>query len=102
MRSDARYGTILVVDDNVAIRGLAEKFLERAGYSVATAADGSEGLRCYQEHQPSVVLLLTDVMMPNMNGLELAEHVLRIDLQTTGSIYVRRLRLCFPRPGMSR
>jgi CheY-like chemotaxis protein len=79
MRSDAQYGTILVVDDNVAIRGLAEKFLERAGYSVATAADGGEGLRYYQQHQSSIVLLLTDVTMPNMNGLELAKHVLRID-----------------------
>jgi len=81
MRSNAQSGTILLVDDNSAVRTLAEKLLERAGYSLATAADGSEGLRYYQQHQSSIALLLTDVMMPKMNGLELAEQVLRIDSQ---------------------
>ena len=81
MRTNAQCGTVLLVDDNVAVRGLAAKLLEQAGYSVATAADGSEGLQYYQQHQSSIALLLTDVMMPNMNGLELAEHVLRIDSQ---------------------
>ena len=79
MRSDAQSGTILLVDDSVAIRTLTKKFLGQAGYSVATAADGREGLRYYQQHQSSIVLLLTDVMMPNMNGLELAEQILRTD-----------------------
>src|SRR5579871_6590590 len=81
MRSDAQYGMILLVDDDVTIRTLAKKLLGQGGYSVATAADGSEGLRYYQEHQSSIVLLLTDVIMPNMNGLELAEQVLWIDAQ---------------------
>ena len=79
MRSDTQRRTILLVDDNVDIRALAKKLLERAGYSVAAAADGNEALRYYELHRSSIVLLLTDVMMPNMNGLELAEHVLRID-----------------------
>ncbi len=79
MRSDTQLGTILLVDDNVDVRGLAKTFLEHAGYSVATAADGIEGLRYYQRNQSSVLLLLTDVMMPNMNGLELVDRILRID-----------------------
>jgi len=80
MRSDTTHrGTILLVDDNVDIRGLARAFLEHAGYSVATAADGIEGLRYYQRNQPSILLLLTDVMMPNMNGLDLVDRVLSID-----------------------
>jgi CheY-like chemotaxis protein len=46
---------------------------------VITADDGSQGLRVYEEHQASIVLLITDVAMPNMGGLELADHVLGID-----------------------
>lgn len=81
MTRDARRSTILVVDDNVYIRACAKVFLEHAGYSVATAADGEEGLRHYEMHRSSILLLLTDVMMPVMNGLELADRVLRIDAE---------------------
>jgi DNA-binding response OmpR family regulator len=81
MRSDTQRGTILLVDDNVDIRGLATRFLERAGYSVAAAADGNEALRYYEQHRSNMALLVTDVMMPSMNGLELARRVLRIDSQ---------------------
>jgi len=81
MTRDEQIGTILLVDDNVDIRELARRFLEAAGYTVATAADGEEGLRFYQEHQSSIGLLLTDVIMPNIDGLELADRVLRIDSQ---------------------
>jgi DNA-binding response OmpR family regulator len=58
-----------------------QSFLENAGYPVVTAADGEEGLLYYETHQSNIVLLLTDVMMPNMNGLELADRVLRLDSQ---------------------
>ena len=78
---DMQNGTILIVDDNLAIRAFAKVFLEHAGYSVVTAADGEEGLRSYEMHQPSIVLLLTDVRMPNMNGLDLADRVLQFDSQ---------------------
>jgi DNA-binding response OmpR family regulator len=71
MADDGRRGTILVVDDNPDIRGLAKFFLENAGYTVVMAADGAEGLRFYRENQSSILLLLTDITMPNMNGLEL-------------------------------
>ena len=81
MRNDTPCGTILLVDDNVDIRAMAKVCLEHAGYAVATAADGNEGLRYYELHQSSILLLLTDVMMPNMNGLELADRVLSIDSQ---------------------
>ena len=81
MTKDAQRGTILVVDDNLDIRALAQVFLENAGYSVVTASDGEEGFRSYQMHQSSIRLLLTDVMMPKVNGLELADRVLGIDAQ---------------------
>ena len=74
-----KLGTILVVDDNRDIRGAVRMLLEAAGYSVVTAGDGEEGLRRYEQHQSSIVLVLTDVMMPNMNGIEMADRVLRID-----------------------
>jgi DNA-binding response OmpR family regulator len=70
-----------LVDDNVDVRRLANAFLEHAGYSVATAADGTEGLCYFQRNQSSILLLLTDVMMPNMNGVDLADRVLGIDSQ---------------------
>ena len=79
MTDERQRRTILVVDDNLYIRAFAKKFLEIAGYAVITAADGEEGIRFYQQHQSSIVLLLTDVRMPNINGLELAHRVLGID-----------------------
>jgi two-component system cell cycle sensor histidine kinase/response regulator CckA len=81
MTSDTPCGTILVVDDNLDIRALAKRFLETGGWTVVAAADGEEGLGFYQEHQSNVVLLLTDVKMPKMSGLELADRVLGIDSQ---------------------
>jgi len=79
MTSDTPCGTILVVDDNLDIRAFAKRFLETAGWTVVTAADGEEGLRFYQQHQSKIVLLLTDVVMPNINGIELADRVLEMD-----------------------
>ncbi len=81
MTHDSKCGTILVVDDNRDIRMFAKRFLETAGWNVVTAADGAEGLRFYEEHQSNIVLLLTDVMMPNLNGWELADRVQGIDSQ---------------------
>ena len=81
MAHDRQRETILVVDDNLDIRRLAKMFLEHSGYTVVTAADGDEGLRMYEEQQASIALLLSDVRMPNMNGLELADRVLRMDSQ---------------------
>jgi CheY-like chemotaxis protein len=81
MAHDIQGGIILVVDDNLDIRKLAKMFLENSGYAVVTAADGEEGLRMYEDRQASIALLLSDVKMPNMNGTELADRVLRMDSQ---------------------
>jgi DNA-binding NtrC family response regulator len=79
MSDDTPRGTILLVDDNIAILGLAKRLLEIAGYTVITAIDGRDGLRLYGEHQSSIVLLLTDVVMPKMNGFELADRIHGMD-----------------------
>jgi two-component system cell cycle response regulator CpdR len=79
MKIDAHCDTILVVDDNLDIRTFAQAFLEHAGYAVVTAANGHEGFRRYNTHRSSVALLLTDVRMPQMDGLELADRILKLD-----------------------
>jgi DNA-binding response OmpR family regulator len=81
MTRDTERGTILLVDDNVEAREFVKRLLEAAGYNVATAADGEEGLRFFEEHQSSIMLLLTDVLMPRMNDFELADRVLEMDSQ---------------------
>jgi two-component system, cell cycle sensor histidine kinase and response regulator CckA len=81
MARETQCGTILVVDDNLDICAFAKRLLESAGWTVVTAADGAEALRFYQEHQSNIVLLLTDVMMPNIDGLELVDRVLGMDSQ---------------------
>lgn len=67
--------TILVADDDGFIRAIVRTFLERANYEVLTAGDGMEGLSIFQRHRESIALLLSDVMMPKMNGLQLATAV---------------------------
>jgi CheY-like chemotaxis protein len=81
MTYDSQNGTILVVDDNRDICTLTKRLLEAAGWRVVTAMDGEEGLRFYQEHRSAIVLLLTDVVMPKINGFELADRVLGADSQ---------------------
>jgi CheY-like chemotaxis protein len=81
MTYDSQCGTILVVDDNLDSIAFTKHYLETAGWTVVTAADGAEGLRFYQEHRTRIVLLLTDVEMPNIGGRELADRVLRMDSQ---------------------
>ncbi|MDT4967261.1 MAG: hypothetical protein QOJ64_1998 [Acidobacteriota bacterium] len=70
---------VLVVDDNPDKRSLLTVALEMAGYEVRTANDGVEGLSAVESYQPD--LIITDVMMPNMNGYELARRV-RANQQT--------------------
>ena len=71
-------GTILVVEDEDIVRDLAKRVLESYGYRVVTAAGGDEALEAFAEHGPSIALLLTDVVMPRMNGRELAERIRRV------------------------
>lgn len=63
-------GLILLIDDEPALRDVAKKILERNGYSVITACNGSEGLKTYMEHAHQINLVIVDMIMPVMNGLE--------------------------------
>ena len=81
MQPARRVQTILAVDDDVQIRALVGVLLEHVGYRVIMAGDAFEALGLYRQHQSSIGLLLTDVMMPNMNGFDLANRIKQIDPQ---------------------
>jgi two-component system cell cycle sensor histidine kinase/response regulator CckA len=72
------FETVLVVEDEDAVRGLVVRALRRAGYSVLETGDPREALRIAGEYQGDLDLLLTDIMMPYMNGRVLAEHVAKM------------------------
>jgi CheY-like chemotaxis protein len=67
--------TILVVDDEKAIRHIAKGILGAAGYTVLTAAAASDALLTSEAHQGKIDLLLTDVVMPHASGRTLAESL---------------------------
>ncbi|MBI4811604.1 MAG: PAS domain S-box protein [Ignavibacteriales bacterium] len=61
---------ILVVDDEATIREITKSTLVTYGYTVLTANDGIEAIALYSEHKNRIALLLTDMMMPNMGGVD--------------------------------
>jgi len=66
--------TVLLVEDDVLVRDLANRLLEQQGYRVLKAADGQEALRVAKEHVGETIhLLLADIVMPQMGGKELAD-----------------------------
>jgi PAS domain S-box-containing protein len=70
--------TILLVEDEANLRYLARQFLEKQGYRVLDAADGALAMQIALAHEGTIHLLLTDVIMPGMNGRELAQRVLQL------------------------
>jgi len=68
--------TILLVDDHAAARKSMQRLLLDAGYRILTAHSGREALRVFAEHSAEVDLLVADIMMPGMNGRELAKTLL--------------------------
>ncbi len=67
--------TILLVEDEPAVRQLFAQALMRAGYRVHEARNGAEALKVFDEHGDAIDLLLTDLRMPYMGGAELAQHL---------------------------
>jgi|SRR5579872_4740898 len=83
--------TILLVDDEDGVRKLCSAVLQSNGYTVIEAADGVAGLAAYEKNAGHVDLLLTDVVMPHMNGLELASRLSGKDKQL-GILYMSGYR----------
>jgi DNA-binding response OmpR family regulator len=70
--------TILLVEDEANLRYLARQYLEKQGYKVIEAADGAVAMQIAVAHESVIHLLLTDVIMPGMNGRELAQRIAEI------------------------
>jgi CheY-like chemotaxis protein len=77
MAGEAPMETILVVDDEPDVCELARDCLVAEGYRVLEARDGEEALRIAEGHTEPIHLLLTDVVMPRLNGIELAARLIR-------------------------
>jgi PAS domain S-box-containing protein len=71
----APHETILMVEDEDDLRQITARILTRAGYQVLTASGGAQAIHLAQTHPGRIDLLLTDVIMPNMMGNEVAEHI---------------------------
>jgi CheY-like chemotaxis protein len=97
--------TVLVVDDEPAVRAMAVEMLRALGLEVLDAYNGQDALRLLSHH-PEIRLLFTDVRMPGMSGVELAEAArrLRPDLKVivtsayVGEDVVRSSDLFVPKP----
>jgi DNA-binding NtrC family response regulator len=66
-------GTVLVVDDESAVRRFAVRVLQREGYTVMEATDGAEALSLVRAEGASVEVVVSDIVMPRLNGVELMQ-----------------------------
>lgn len=67
--------TVLVVDDEEAVRHLASRMLTWTGYQAVEASHGREAIAAIEQHAAGIHLVLTDIKMPGMNGRELGRQV---------------------------
>jgi signal transduction histidine kinase/FixJ family two-component response regulator len=72
--------TVLLVDDEADVRDVMKISLEELGYGVICAKDGVEAMALFKQHSPPIVL--ADIRMPNMDGIELLEKIKQIDPET--------------------
>ncbi len=72
-------GTVLVVDDEEAVRGLAERALTRGGYRVLLAKDGAEAVTVFVDAATEIDVVVLDLTMPVMDGREVLEALRRVD-----------------------
>ena len=75
MADRARTGIILVVDDQESVRALLRRQLTDAGHTVLESVDGAEALHLVRRRNGVVDLVLSDLVMPQMNGTELASRI---------------------------
>ena len=68
-------GTVLIAEDERALRRLAATVLGQAGYQTIEASDGQQALDLFTVHQHKIVMVVSDVVMPRMGGIELAKRL---------------------------
>jgi DNA-binding NtrC family response regulator len=76
-KKDKPVVTVLVVDDDVTVCNVLEEFLRSRGYEVYTAVDGPVAIAQVREIRPHIVLL--DIIMPGMGGMEILKEIKRVD-----------------------
>lgn len=86
-RSDPSKETILLAEDHEAVRQYLTKILHGEGYTVLGVDRGTEALRLWERHEGPIHLLLTDVRMPEMDGMELARRI-RAEQPTIPVLYM--------------
>jgi signal transduction histidine kinase/CheY-like chemotaxis protein len=77
--SDRGVGTVLLAEDEEAVRELASEFLRSSGYNVIVGKDGLDALELAEQHSAPIDVLVTDVVMPRMRGPELAQRLRRVN-----------------------
>ena len=87
--------TILIVEDNDTLRNLLHRTLEGAGFSVLHAADGAEALCCSEQYEGTIEIVVSDIVMPELNGLELSQRI-RVARPETKFLFITGFRDQFP------
>ena len=70
---------VLLVDDNTSVRDTVHEMLERLGFDVVTARTGSEAIQVFDRFRPEISLLLSDIALPEMDGVEVSRRLREID-----------------------
>lgn len=76
---DEKKETLLFVDDEINILDLADEYFRQKGYTILTAKNGAEAVRILEREKGKIGCCVTDINMPEMNGLELAEYIRKLD-----------------------
>lgn len=95
---------ILLVDDEAGFREITQVTLEKYGYRVITAADGSEGMTLFMRHRQDIQLVLTDIVMPVMDGAALIRSLHKMGAQAkflavSGLVERERMMVSVAAPG---
>ncbi len=72
-------GAILLVEDDPSVRALAERVLEKAGYTVVAAGDGAQAIDLFKRERNSIVLAVLDAVLPTLSGREVYDELRRLD-----------------------
>jgi len=84
VQTSQNHETVLLVDDEPIIVESMQEALEDLGYCVLTAKDGKDGLEVFKQHKESIGVLLSDVVMPKMGGIDMFRAIreLHVDIPT--------------------
>lgn len=72
-------GTVLIIDDEQVVREIGQAILSSSGYSVHMAASGQEGIDLYKNHYPDINVVLLDMSMPVMSGMQVYQELKKFD-----------------------